>query len=40
MLEIAFARPGDLAVVLALVEAAGLPTSSVSDVFPDGTRRG
>lgn len=36
MVEITSARPGDLDAVLALVEAAELPTSGVADGFPDG----
>lgn len=36
MAEIAPARSRDLDAVLALVEAAGLPTSGVADDFPDG----
>lgn len=36
MVEITSARPGDLDAVLALVEAAELPTSGVADRFPDG----
>lgn len=36
LVEFASAQSSDLAPVLALVEAAGLPTRGISDVFPNG----